>query len=42
MPVILGAKGVEKIIELKLTKGETAALQGSAKTYKEHLKGLGY
>ena len=42
VPVILGAKGVEKIIELKLTKGETAALQGSAKTYKEHLKGLGY
>ncbi len=42
VPVVLGANGVEKILELKLTKAETAALQGSAKTYKEHLKILGY
>jgi len=42
VPVVLGAKGVERIIELKLTKAELTALQGSAKTYKEHLKILGY
>jgi len=42
VPVVLGAKGVERIIELKLTKAELAALQGSAGTYKEHLKILGY
>ncbi len=42
VPVVLGAKGVERIIELKLTKAELAALQGSANTYKEHLKILGY
>jgi malate dehydrogenase len=42
VPVVLGAKGVERIIELKLTKAELSALQGSAKTYKEHLKILGY
>jgi malate dehydrogenase len=42
VPVILGANGVEKILELKLTKGELGALQNSAKTYKSHLKDLGY
>ncbi|MEW6413414.1 MAG: malate dehydrogenase [Candidatus Zixiibacteriota bacterium] len=42
VPVVLGANGVEKIIELKLAKGEIAALQKSAATYKEHLKILGY
>ncbi len=42
VPVVLGAKGVERIIELKLSKSELTALQGSAKTYKEHLKILGY
>lgn len=42
VPVILGAKGVEKILELKLNKSELKALQGSAKTYKSHLKALGY
>ena len=42
VPVVLGAGGVEKILELKLTKGELASLQGSAKTYKEHLKIMGY
>jgi malate dehydrogenase len=42
VPVILGANGVEKILELKLNKSELGSLQGSAKTYKEHLKILGY
>ncbi len=42
VPVVLGANGVEKILELKLSKSELAALQKSAKTYKEHLKILGY
>ncbi len=42
VPVVLGAKGVEKILELKLNKSELSALRGSAKTYKSHLKGLGY
>jgi len=42
VPVVLGAKGVEKIVQLKLNKSEKAALQASAKTYKKHLKFLGY
>lgn len=42
VPVVLGANGVEKIIELKLNKSELTALQNSAKTYKEHLQVLGY
>ncbi len=42
VPVVLGTKGVEKILDLKLTKGEKASLQGSAKTYKKHLKIMGY
>jgi len=42
VPIVLGANGVEKVLELKLTKGELGALQKSAKTYKEHLKILGY
>lgn len=42
VPVILGANGVEKILELKLGKSELSSLQGSAKTYKEHLKIMGY
>lgn len=42
VPVVLGAKGIEKVIELKLDKDELAALQKSAATYKEHLKILGY
>ena len=42
VPVVLGAKGVERILELKLTKAELAALQKSAATYKEHLKILGH
>jgi malate dehydrogenase len=42
VPVVLGANGVERIIELKLSKAELGALQASAGTYKEHLKILGY
>ncbi|MFQ5499126.1 MAG: malate dehydrogenase [Candidatus Zixiibacteriota bacterium] len=42
VPVILGAKGIEKIVELKLSKSEQGALQKSASTYKQHLKALGY
>ncbi len=42
VPVVLGAKGVEKIIELKLEKAELDELQNSAKTYKEMLAVLGY
>jgi malate dehydrogenase len=42
VPVVLGAGGVEKILELKLNKGELASLQSSAKTYKQHLKIMGY
>jgi len=42
VPVVLGADGVEKIIELKLSKAELASLQSSAATYKEHLKIMGY
>ena len=42
VPVILGANGVEKILELKLGKGELKSLQDSANTYKEHLKIMGY
>jgi len=42
VPVILGAKGVEKIVELKLTADEDALLKKSAATYKETLGVLGY
>ena len=42
VPVILGEGGVEKILELKLTKSELKSLQGSAATYKKHLKIMGY
>ncbi len=42
VPVILGAAGVEKIVELKLEKEEKEALTKSAGTYKEMLKFLGY
>jgi malate dehydrogenase len=40
VPVVLGAKGVEKILELKLAAPEKKALQKSAKTYKVHLKDI--
>ncbi len=42
VPVVLGAKGVEKIIELKLSKSEMKDLQTSAKKYKGVLKEIGY
>lgn len=42
VPIVIGAKGVEKIIELKLNEEQLASLQKSAATYKEHLKVLGY
>jgi len=42
VPVVLGADGVEKILELKLTAAELKSLRGSAATYKEHLKIMGY
>lgn len=42
VPVVLGAGGVEKILELKLSKAELGSLQKSAATYKEHLKIMGY
>jgi malate dehydrogenase len=42
VPIIIGAKGVEKIYELKLDKDELSALQKSASTYREHLGILGY
>ncbi|OGC92877.1 MAG: malate dehydrogenase [candidate division Zixibacteria bacterium RBG_16_48_11] len=42
VPVILGANGVEKIVELKLQPDEKEALHNSAKIYKDMLKVLGY
>jgi len=42
VPIILGAGGVEKIVELKLSDKESEMLQNSAKTYKETLAILGY
>ncbi|TET66171.1 MAG: malate dehydrogenase [Candidatus Zixiibacteriota bacterium] len=42
VPIILGAAGVEKIIELKLNKEDLGSLQKSAATYKDWLKVLGY
>jgi len=42
IPALLGAKGVEKILEIELNDDELSALQNSAKTYKETLSILGY
>ncbi len=42
VPVILGANGVEKVIELKLLPEEKEGLHNSAKIYKDMLKVLGY
>jgi len=42
VPCILGAGGVEEIIELDLTAEELDALQTSGKFYKESLQVLGY
>ncbi|MEE9443070.1 MAG: malate dehydrogenase [candidate division Zixibacteria bacterium] len=42
VPAVLGGKGVEKIIELNLTKKEMKDLQTSAKKYGGVLKEIGY
>lgn len=42
VPVVLGANGIEKILDIKLSAEESAALKKSADTYKEQLKFLGY
>ncbi|MFH1891206.1 MAG: malate dehydrogenase [Candidatus Zixiibacteriota bacterium] len=42
VPCVLGANGVEKIFELKLSAADLELLQKSGNTYKEHLKELGY
>jgi malate dehydrogenase len=42
VPAVLGGKGVEKVIELKLAKKEQDDLQTSAKKYKGVLKEIGY
>jgi len=40
VPVKLGSKGIEQIVELKLTQPELAALQNSAKVYSEGIASL--
>ena len=40
VPCIIGANGVEKILELDLTENELASLQGSANFYKGQLKDI--
>jgi malate dehydrogenase len=42
VPCILGAGGVEEIIELELNPAERTELQNSGKIYKESLAVLGY
>ena len=43
VPIVLGANGVERIIELELTEGELGSLQKSGNFYKEQLRDiLGY
>jgi malate dehydrogenase len=42
VPAILGADGVEKVIELKLSKKDMSDLQKSATNYKGVLKEIGY
>jgi len=42
VPVVLGANGVEKVIELKLNDEELGMLKKSADTYKEFLQIIGY
>jgi malate dehydrogenase len=41
VPVKLGAKGVEEVIQIKLTPEENAALQKSAASVKELVNVLG-
>ena len=40
VPIILGANGVERIMELELTDGELESLQGSGNFYKQQLSEL--
>ncbi|RAH15358.1 MAG: malate dehydrogenase [Methanobacteriota archaeon] len=43
VPIILGSRGVEKVIELELNTEEITSLRGSAEFYKDQLKNiLGY
>ena len=42
VPALLGADGVERVMELDLAEDELNALQHSAETYKETLSILGY
>jgi len=42
VPVVLGANGVEQIIELELTQSEMESLKSSAETYREGISALGY
>jgi malate dehydrogenase len=42
VPAVIGKKGVEKILELKLKDSELKSLQLSAETYKKELQILGY
>jgi malate dehydrogenase len=42
VPAILGANGVEKVLELDLSKEELGALKASAEKYKGVLKEIGY
>jgi malate dehydrogenase len=41
VPVKLGSRGIEQIVEIKLTAGETAALQKSAASVRELVSVLG-
>ena len=41
VPVVLGAAGVERIIEIDLTDGEKAGFQNSVKAVKELVKTMG-
>jgi len=41
VPVVLGAKGMEKIIELKLTKEEAAAFKTSSEAVRKDINGIG-
>ena len=40
VPVILGAAGIERILELELSDSELESLQGSGNFYKSQLKEL--
>ena len=40
VPVILGANGIERILELELSESELESLQGSGNFYKSQLKEL--